>query len=229
MNINLGYKLGDNKNYFASLSHNKEEEFFFRILWRDGYVPPIHTEETKNFSIDHISFHKDGNTHFTCRDESGKEIKRLEVTKMPSNPSKIGETFFAPLLILSIYQDALGQKLIGKDTPLIMKMQNTTFEMELQNSNGFSIVPILVGSGVDYKSMLATHFPDVFISSASPMIFNVFGHEENADFDDQGRLTAVRDMGLLIGYTPKTLVRPDDKHFLGFSLFPSDQKINSLT
>ena len=63
--------------------------------------------------------------------------------------------------------------------------------------------------------MLENNFRGIFILNKSPMFYNFFGDETAIEIDNLGKLTSIKDVGLLIGLTPKIIPRPSDNLLVG--------------
>lgn len=229
--MNFGFKKRDEVTYFALLSHNEKRELFFQFLWNQVkpsyFYDGLDNSEKDITNMDHISFHKDGTIHYRTSNSSKKPDKifdkRLKntIVAMPQNT-------YLPLLIFSVYDVEELRKHIGKSIPrTYVNFSNTSYYWELENTNQFSLVFFLIGADINYKLMLPTHFPTIFNLKASPLLMNYFGDEDKVEMEN-GEVTKVNDLGLLIGYTEKFIPRPPSEVLVGSKRKKSVQRIENM-
>lgn len=244
--INFGLKEGENTVYFMQISHNDKRELFFRTLW--GEVKPTHFFDwlyNKEFdiqSIDHISFHKDGNIHLRYRDASKKRDKIFD-KKLLNTLWEMSMDCYAPLLIFSIHDIQTFKNHIGIDKPQLMRdCPNTSYNFDIDWTNQASFVVFLVWGNVNHRAMLETHFPNMFNINASPFLLNYFWDESKLEMI--GNTLKVNDVGLLVACTTRVIALPIEARQvvsstymkemdrieipMWLSLTPTDDKIRRL-
>ena len=164
--INLGIDQANTISYILQLSHNEKWELFLRLFWANKkpstFMDGLDMSEREIRNLDHFSIHEDGTIHLRIKDASGNRDKILS-KKWPGSIKTIGDTEFASLLVLSIYDFAWVKERVSRPTSLKFKgARNVSVHVEHPNRNRFSIVLFLLGAELDPKRMLQTHFPDVF-------------------------------------------------------------------